>query len=459
MGRIGIGRVILSLLAAVVAVAALACAAHADNPLEKLLMPGPVAAAHAKIEGNCDACHTPFSQATQDKLCLGCHKSVSADINGHQGFHGRSPLLKGVACNLCHDDHIGRDADIIQIDTVTFDHTATDFPLTGPHRDVPCAGCHVKAKRWAEAAGTCFDCHDAGQPHKGNLGKECQTCHRVSVWRDTIAFDHGKTAFPLRGKHAGVTCAACHLGEVYKGQATACNDCHAIQDVHQRRFGSACQSCHNETEWKNARFDHAKETGFPLIGAHTKATCQACHGASVLIKISKLCVDCHSGQDVHKAQLGAQCGACHNDVSWRKDVIFDHGLSKFPLTGLHVTVACESCHASAAFKDAGIACSDCHTRDDVHAGRFTPRCESCHSANGWSRVAFDHRRQTKFALTGKHAKTGCYDCHVRKNVTTASLPTDCYSCHAKQDVHRGKFGKNCGNCHDASAFSPAFISR
>jgi hypothetical protein len=73
------------------------------------------------------------------------------------------------------------------------------------------------------------------------------------------------------------------------------------------------------------------------------------------------------------------------------------------------------------------------------------------------RVQFDHGRQTKFPLTGKHATTGCYNCHMTKNVTDASLPTSCFSCHARDDVHRGKFGKDCGRCHGTASFSTAII--
>ncbi len=445
------------LIVVLITAGAYSAGARAENAIEQFLTPGPVVTGHAKFETNCDSCHEPFSRAAQDGLCLDCHKPVRADIAAKTGFHGKSRLMTGVACSSCHTDHEGRDADIEEIDTAAFDHSITDFPLSGSHHEVACGGCHIKGKRWAEAATTCFACHEAEQPHRGNLGKECQTCHRDTAWRDTIAFDHSKTKFALRGKHQNVSCAACHLGEIYRGLPASCNDCHVIQDIHLRRFGTSCQACHNEQKWKDAKFDHDTATRFPLRGRHAKATCQACHGSSVLTMLPVACGDCHAKQDVHKAQLGNKCGDCHGETAWRKDVVFDHGLTQFPLVGLHAVVACESCHTSAAFKDAGVACKDCHIRDDTHAGRFTPRCESCHSAAGWQRISFNHDSQTKFRLTGKHAKTGCYNCHVRKNVADASLPTDCFSCHAKQDVHRGKFGRDCARCHDTVTFSRAFI--
>ena len=432
---------------------------EAANSLEKLLMPGPVAEGHAKIEEKCDACHTPFSQDTQDGLCLDCHKPVKTDVGKGRGFHGLSPLMKGVACNLCHDDHKGRDFDMVQLNRTLFDHRRTDFPLSGAHADVPCASCHEAPKRFAEAPLTCFGCHKADEPHKGNLGQDCQSCHGVTTWFDTAAFDHAKNRFPLKGAHRTVVCASCHLGEVYKDVTKDCNGCHAIQDVHEARFGTNCFSCHTEQAFKPAKFDHDTQSKFPLTGAHATAKCTSCHGSEVLAKIETSCFSCHQAQDVHKAQLGSQCGACHVTTAWRSDVMFDHGLTQFPLSGLHTVVACQGCHASPAYKDAELSCASCHSTDDVHQGRFTSDCASCHTANDWNRVSFDHGKQTRFALTGKHAKAACYACHVQKNVTDASLPETCFSCHAKEDVHRGKFGKNCAQCHDTSTFSTAFIRR
>jgi Cytochrome c7 and related cytochrome c len=322
---------------------------------------------------------------------------------------------------------------------------------------VACEACHAQGKKFAAAPHECPACHDKDQPHKGQLGTKCEACHNVERWTKVAAFNHDTTKFPLKGAHAKVGCLSCHAGEVYKGVSTACNDCHALQDVHATRFGTACQDCHTVETWKGAKFDHAKSTRFPLLGVHAQAKCGDCHGGNVRQKISMACFDCHKSQDVHKAQLGSQCGECHGTAGWRQDVKFDHGLTSYPLTGLHTAVACESCHASAAFRGAPRACVACHASDDTHAGRFASRCEDCHSANGWQRVAFDHGRDTRFKLTGAHAKTGCYACHTQKNVKSASLPATCYACHKAQDVHHGAFGQDCTRCHTTATFKSAFI--
>ena len=175
--RVGIA---ITLLMLAVTLIAGSLRSEAANSLEKLLMPGAVAKAHAKTENNCDACHTPFSKDTQDGLCLDCHKPVKADIDSKRGFHGKNPLMKGASCNLCHDDHKGRDFNMVPLNRTLFDHRLTDFALVGPHADVPCASCHAAGKKFADAPLSCFGCHQADEPHKGNLGKECETCPKLT---------------------------------------------------------------------------------------------------------------------------------------------------------------------------------------------------------------------------------------------------------------------------------------
>ena len=429
----------------------------AQDTIEKLLMPGPVSAAHIKQEGTCSNCHELLSSKSQDTLCLDCHKPISEDRKASTGFHGRSKLMVGVTCSSCHTEHVGRDVSIVRLDTDTFDHDFTDYPVTGAHKQVECIGCHVKGKKYAEAPTTCFGCHEKDQPHKGNLGQKCDACHEVSKWTVIAPFDHAKTKFPLLGKHEKVSCMNCHLGEVYKDLSMTCNDCHAIQDVHERRFGEKCEVCHKETGWEVEKFDHGKSTRFELLGAHANAECQDCHHGDFTAKLSMECFSCHEKQDVHKTTLGKNCADCHNAAAWRAEVIFDHGLTAFPLAGLHAVVACEECHESAVFKDAGIGCIDCHRVNDEHKGRFTSNCENCHSSNGWQKVRFDHDTDTKYKLTGAHAKTACYDCHKTENVKDAKLPTACVSCHKADDVHNGAFGNDCSRCHATATFSTAFI--
>jgi hypothetical protein len=432
---------------------------NAANVIEKLMMPGELSQPHAKFEENCENCHKVLVKEAQSGLCIDCHKETKQDAALKRGFHGKDPIVNKSECFSCHVEHKGRDGQIVRLEPLLFNHENTEYPLTGGHKSAPCAGCHAEGKKFREAKHACIDCHAKEEPHKGQLGTACADCHSTAGWRKVAAFDHSKTKFPLKGKHSEQPCVSCHVGEVYKNLPMGCNDCHAIQDVHAGAFGTDCASCHNNETWKTAKFDHNKNTRFPLLGSHAKAICSDCHGQDVRAKISMACFDCHRAQDVHKTELGRDCGSCHKTITWAADISFDHDLTTYPLIGMHAVVACESCHESKAYKGAKTACVSCHAGDDVHAGRFTSGCESCHSPVGWQKVSFNHNRNTSFALTGAHSRVDCYECHTNKNVKTASLPTTCISCHKKQDVHRGAFGANCASCHTTTTFKTAFIRK
>jgi hypothetical protein len=440
------------LLAAAIAVAFGIASANAESLYEKLVMPGEVIEGHVKFEKTCESCHEPFSKTSQRRLCLECHKDITADIAGKLGFHGKRPGVATSECKTCHTDHKGRKADIIQFDAETFDHAFTDFELKAAHKTVQCGKCHAANEKHRKAPGTCFGCHKADDTHKGSLGQECASCHSEETWRKQKTFDHTKTKFPLEGAHKDVKCATCHIGERYKDLPHACIDCHKLQDVHAGRYGAKCQTCHAPKKWKTISFDHDKNTKFPLRDSHKTVKCDGCHKGDLYTdKLATTCVTCHKGNDPHKGQLGTKCETCHNESSWRKKVAFDHDVTKFPLIGLHAAVPCEECHRTTAYKDAPKLCSDCH-KDTYHEGRVGAACQRCHNPNGWKLWRFNHDKETKYPLTGKHIGVQCHLCHTARNVAKVTAPTRCYGCHSNDDAHRGAFGQSCEKCHVTSSF-------
>ena len=48
--------------------------------LERLIMPGALSQAHAKLEDNCSVCHDRASRERQTSLCLECHKIGRAHV-------------------------------------------------------------------------------------------------------------------------------------------------------------------------------------------------------------------------------------------------------------------------------------------------------------------------------------------------------------------------------------------
>src|SRR5690242_6111821 len=181
--------------------------AVAVNP-ETLLMPGKLSSKHAKYEEQCSSCHDRSDRNRQTQLCLDCHKEIAGDVRNGRGFHGRLSAIATSQCRACHAEHHGRDADIVKLSREQFNHELTDFPLRGAHLTTACDACHARGKPFSEASSECATCHRKEEPHEGKLGRNCASCHGVFAWQD-IKYDHDKTAFALRDRHAQLPCAAC----------------------------------------------------------------------------------------------------------------------------------------------------------------------------------------------------------------------------------------------------------
>jgi hypothetical protein len=492
--------------------------------LERLVMPGPVASAHAEVETTCAECHAPFARGEQNTLCLDCHEDVARDVEAMAGYHGKDPAAAGQECSACHTEHEGRDADILGLDTDTFDHDLSNFPLLGKHVEAMCVDCHApEAESYHAAETQCNACHSDDDRHLGNLGESCADCHAETAWTD-VRFDHEQTTdYPLTGRHGEIACVGCHVGEVYEQTPVTCVGCHAADDSHEGTNGTQCQECHNSTDWQDTSFDHFVRTRFALAGGHSGLTCDSCHEGNkleqqtptecvachrdddahagingavcsdchrvtewldvtfdhgrdtqfalrgghselecadchvepVAVAVpSVVCFDCHAEDDPHASQLGRTCDACHSDAqtAWPEGVRFDHDLASFPLLGKHEPLVCTDCHATRAFHDAGGECVDCHAEDDVHERRLGSDCAACHNPNDWLAWVFDHDAQTDFELSGAHDGLSCHACHREPMGDAIVLDTSCVSCHRGDDVHQGEFGTECAQCHAPTSF-------
>jgi hypothetical protein len=420
--------------------------------LETLIMPGKVASAHAKVEQDCSQCHDRADRSRQAALCMNCHKDVAADVRARAGFHGRLPSIDTAQCKACHTEHLGRDADIVRLSTPGFDHSKTDYALSGAHSSAGCAACHKPGRKYREASSGCADCHRSDDPHSGKLGTGCGTCHEPSAW-NRVRFDHDKTRFVLRDAHRDVACMACHPGNRYAGMTSACESCHAPDDVHRGTRGQDCASCHTTVAWKTSKFDHAKEAHFPLSGAHAQLDCKGCHTtASLKDPLPKDCIGCHRPDDAHATRFGTACEKCHGTLAWRPST-FNHARDgRFDLVGSHAKLGCNACHtAVVAQQKLGTDCAACHRTTDAHAGKLGSDCARCHGVETWrTGVTFDHDL-TSYPLVGLHVAVPCHACHATPAFKGAAR--DCNGCHQRDDRHQGALGKDCEACHSPNGWA------
>ncbi len=380
----------------------------------------------------CEQCHANAVFKGTPKDCYSCHKQNDP----HNG-------QLGTDCGSCHIPDGWKPA--------RFDHNLAAFKLTGQHVNVACTQCHVN-DLFKSTPTDCVACHKKDDQHNGQFGTSCGTCHNTNSWKD-VTFDHNLAAFKLTGAHVNVACASCHVNGVFKGTPQDCYSCHKQNDHHNGQFGTNCGACHDTSSWANATFDH-NLAAFKLTGAHVNVACSSCHVNGVFKGTPKDCYSCHKQNDHHNSQLGANCGACHSTSAW-KPASFDHNLAAFKLTGVHVNVACSSCHINGVFKGTPQDCYSCHKQNDHHNGSFGTNCGSCHSTSTWSGATFNHNT-TGFPLTGGHANLNCTRCH--QSGQFQGLSTACFSCHADPAFHAGAFGLNCAQCHNTSSWSSARFS-
>lgn len=416
--------------------------------LETLVMPGKLIAGHADIEGDCDSCHVAFSRDKQRELCLSCHEDVAADVDGAAGYHGRDESARDGDCAGCHTDHQGRDADIVALDPLSFDHALTDFVLTGMHLETECVDCHVADAAYRKAPLLCYDCHAEDDSHGGGLGEECDTCHETTDWHDS-RFDHlAEAGYALTGGHAQAECAACHQDDVYRDTPTECYACHRVDDSHEGLNGIECAACHDTGRWSETIFDHAVETSFALTDKHAEVACGDCHTSPVYeVSLSADCYACHGEDDEHDGINGQDCGSCHSTRAWTA-VSFDHDLDTgFNLVGAHAELLCAACHTVPVHEASPKTdCYGCHEDDDPHAGQLGESCGRCHGELAWTQsVRFDHGL-TDFPLIGAHGDAECAGCHETPRFNDAS--DRCVDCHRADDIHEAVLGPACGDCHN-----------
>jgi hypothetical protein len=390
------------------------------------------------FDAKCVDCHKNNNFKDTPLTCVACHKKDD-DQKGHKGQFGAK-------CETCHGAKSWKES--------TFNHdTDTKYVLRGKHRPAKCTTCHTGDLYRVKLSQECYACHKKDDKHKETLGKNCGNCHTERDWKEQAKFDHQKTDFPLLGKHLKIECKECHKSVLFKEAPKECFGCHRQDDKHAGNLGEKCAQCHIERDWKTTtgRFDHDK-TKFTLRNAHAgaKVKCNACHKDLTSFRNTPLdCLSCHKKDDKHEGQEGKKCEQCHNDKAW-KETRFDHGLSRFPLTGKHIATPCKKCHETPRYKDAPRDCYSCHKKEDKHKQKFGVQCENCHTTRAWSIWSFDHDAKTSYKLDGAHRKVACESCHKEaapKGKNAAVVGSGCIGCHRSEDVHDGQFGPRCEQCH------------
>ncbi|MDD8017472.1 MAG: cytochrome c3 family protein [Bacteroidota bacterium] len=425
----------------------------------------------AHVNVLCLQCHTTKKFSGTPTDCFSCHQNdFTKTLNPNHSL-GRFSH----ECLTCHSNAGWRPS--------VFQHSKTNFQLTGAHISVDCASCHTN-NRFAGLATDCFSCHvkdftQATLPNHAasQFSHDCLACHTGIAWHPST-FDHNKTRFILVGAHATLECSSCHKNGRFQGIDVDCFSCHqndftkTLTPNHlQAQFSHDCLTCHSSMSWKPSTFDHAK-TAFKLVGAHQTAECVSCHVNGQFKGLQSDCFSCHQDEFAKTttpnhtlAQFSHDCTTCHDNVKWKPST-FSHGQTNFPLTGAHMTTDCLFCHQNGQYKGLPTDCFSCHQTDFTKttnpnhvSGSFDHNCGTCHSTVAWKPAQFDHNK-TNFPLTGAHATVVCSSCHASGQF--AGTSTDCFACHQKDytasanPAHAtANFPTACISCHSTTAWRPS----
>lgn len=212
----------------------------------------PLVGAHRMAD--CESCHIPAAQgqrrfAGRPTDCLSCHQRQQ------QVAKNPDHIAAGfsIDCGSCHTPTYWNRA--------AFDHSGTDFPLTGGHRTAACGACHGDGVYGGKPT-TCVSCHltdyqNTTNPNHGTAGfpTDCASCHTANGW-DGATFDHDARFFPIySGAHRGrwSSCSTCHTNPSNWAVFT-CLTCHEATETnghHNAISGysyesQVCYSCHRD---------------------------------------------------------------------------------------------------------------------------------------------------------------------------------------------------------------------
>jgi len=416
---------------------------------------------HAAL--TCSDCHSVnTSNAVQE--CFSCHESSYNVAPNHLAQNYPK------TCETCHNTNSWQEA--------TFDHSTTNFPLTGGHVSVDCNECHSSG--YVGTSTECSSCHQDNfdnsiNPNHKTLGlsNNCATCHSTNSGWEPALFPEHNNYFQLLGAHATITnnCADCHNGN-YTPIATNCFSCHETNYNNTTnpshlaaQFSTDCESCHNESAWTPSTFDHDSRF-FPIYsGKHNGewTNCVDCHiNSNNYVEFS--CVTCHEHNqtDTDRDHSGVNgyvyesnaCYTCHPTGS--EDGSFIH-TQTFLLLGAHANATCVDCHIT-TYTNTSKECYSCHqTNFDNSANPnhktvgISRQCELCHDANAWLPSLFNHTT-TGFELVGSHTNVPCSNCH---SVNTSNAVSECFSCHENSYTNAPNhvsqnYPQTCETCHSSN---------
>ena len=189
--------------------------------------------------------------AGKNTACVSCHQSDYDTTTAPNHLQAGYPT----DCQSCHSTTTWLGAQ--------FNHSQTQFPLTGAHQAVACQSCHADGI-YAGKDTACVSCHQSDydttiDPNhlQAGLSTDCTSCHSTVTWQNARMLSHDASYFPIySGKH--------------QGRWSTCSDCHTNSTNY---IDFTCLLCHQHSDESKVTNDHQGESGF----SYDSQACYSCH--------------------------------------------------------------------------------------------------------------------------------------------------------------------------------------
>jgi hypothetical protein len=166
----------------------------------------------------------------------------------------------------------------------------------------------------------CFRCHEGNHVSEDGkvIGKDCQLCHTIIGQEtqmarptDVPAAETFKHPWPLRERHAKLSCNECHLRG--RGLVAECATCHVRPADAPMAF--PCAQCHLKDQSLKpvaaCTACHPSRAEMHLKPTHAAADCATCHVPHKWsVAGREACLTCHQDKTAHNE--GAICRDCHS---------------------------------------------------------------------------------------------------------------------------------------------------
>ena len=348
------------------------------------------------------------------------------------------------------------------------------MPLEGAHADVACASATPRPlfKLAALDTGELRQCHKS--PHDGHLfaTKECELCHSPALQRAQAGSVRPQEKTEVRadrqarGHRSATSCHTKALGETKPKES--CETCHAKDNQHgdalrrvRRQPAGVRDVPHAARVEGRVRVQPRERTP---VGAHREARRRPRAATATAARRRRT----SSGSTSRTAAWAVtatsnahggkyrndQCLTCHEEGGSKRA---DARTRSRPTTArrrgsrcatAHAGVKCELCHPNDVFQSTPSECGVDMPRGLAAQGLARRRVLALPQPRPVGpRCASITREDTKWPLTGKHARSRT----ARAATRSASSPTRrrraAGGCHAKDDAHKGRLGTTCERCH------------